>query len=72
MNNVIPIRAVGCKPYVEPVVYDEAKAERACARYYGLMRAWKGEPTLMDEECFQILLSDAKRSFEVAFCGAPL
>ncbi len=46
---------------------NEAKASVAFTRYSALMQAWREDQSLMDEECFQILLDDAKRSFGLAF-----
>lgn len=52
-------------------LYDERKASAAYARYSALRLAERDDPSLRDEECFQILINDAFRSFETAFC-APM
>lgn len=53
-----------------PVIfYNDQAAADAYARYTALRWAEKADPSLSDEECFQILLSDAYRSFETAFCA---
>ena len=53
-----------------PVIfYDEQKAATAYARYSALSRAQRDDPSLGDEECFQILLDDARHAFMTAFCA---
>ncbi len=52
----------------EPL-YNEQAASEAYARYVALRFAQKADASLLDEECFQILLNDAYRSFETAFCA---
>lgn len=53
-----------------PVIfYDSEKASAAYARYQALRLSERADPSLADEECFQILLSDAYRAFENAFCA---
>lgn len=49
--------------------YNDRAATEAYARYTALRFAERADPSLSDEECFQILLSDAYRSFETAFCA---
>lgn len=49
--------------------YNEEKPAAAFNRYSALRRAERDDPTLADEECFQILLNDAYRAFESAFCA---
>lgn len=52
--------------------YNEAKAQAAYERYSALRQAERACPGLADEECFQILLSDAYRAFETAFCAPTI
>jgi len=47
--------------------FDEARANKAYARYAALRMAERDDPTLADEECFQILVSDAWATFIQAF-----
>jgi hypothetical protein len=54
------------------ILYNERKAKAAYARYVALRTAERDDPSLADEECFQILVSDAYRSFETAFCATNL
>lgn len=49
--------------------YNAEKASTAYARYTALRQAEQADPSLMDEECFQILVNDAYRAFETAFCA---
>ena len=62
-------------PAVQPIpvtMCDERKASEAFARFSALRQAQQAVPSLIDEECFQILLSDAQSSFMSAFeslCG---
>lgn len=51
------------------MIYDEGKAAAAYARYVALRHAERDDPSLADEECFQILVNDAYRAFETAFCA---
>lgn len=56
-----------------PVIfYNERKATIAYARYSALRQAEREDPSLGEEECFQILLSDAYRAFESAFCAPTM
>lgn len=51
-----------------PIIsYDERKANAAYARYCALRLSQRADPTLADEECFQILVTDAWASFNQAF-----
>lgn len=54
------------------LLYNDQAASEAYARYSALRCAEKADPSLIDEECFQILLSDAYRSFETAFCAPTM
>lgn len=65
----IPIRALDCKTEVPVTLYNERKAAVAYERYRALRVAQSISPGLIDEECFQILLDDAWRSFMTAFVG---
>lgn len=65
----IPIRAHSCKGQVLVTLYNERKAAVAYERYRALRVAQSISPTLIDEECFQILLDEAWRSFMVCFSG---
>jgi hypothetical protein len=47
--------------------FDEAQANKAYARYCALRLSERADPTLTDEECFQILVSDAWAAFIQAF-----
>lgn len=52
-----------------PSLYNEKKAGAAYARYSALRSAVRDDPSLAEEECYQILLNDAYRAFETAFCA---
>lgn len=67
----LPNPSQSCKADVPVFLYDERKAAAAYARYVALRLAERDDPSLCDEECFQILINDAFRSFETAF-SAPM
>lgn len=49
--------------------YNQQKAQAAYERYSALRQAERDCPALADEECFQVLMNDAYRAFETAFCA---
>lgn len=72
MNEEIPESPHGFKRnHAKPtvIIYNEAKAAEAYARYSALRHAERDDPSITEEECFQILLNDAFRAFETAFCA---
>lgn len=64
-----PIRAIPSPVQSEITISCELALKAAHGRYFALRLAARLDPSLLDEECFQILLNDSCATFSTIIFG---